>query len=90
MKFLVPNYSWLQIRGLPPPDPRSLCPQLNLLNPPPKKIPGYATVSEERAASSFAVDGVTSMWTSKCSNTPSRHHVLATLVSFRPSFGDEF
>ena len=22
-------------RGLPPPDPRSLCPQLNLLNPPP-------------------------------------------------------
>ena len=30
-------------RGLPPPDPRSLCPQLNLLNPPPKKIPGYAT-----------------------------------------------
>jgi len=29
---------------LPPPDPRSLCPQLNLLNPhPPNKIPGYAT-----------------------------------------------
>jgi len=25
------------------PDPRHLCPQLNLLNPPPKKIPGYAT-----------------------------------------------
>ena len=23
-------------RGLPPPDPRSLCPQLNLLNPPPR------------------------------------------------------
>ena len=32
-----------QIRGLLPPDPRSLCPQLNLLNPPPNKIPGYAT-----------------------------------------------
>ena len=30
-------------RGLPPPDPHSvLCPQLNLLNPSPKKIPGYA------------------------------------------------
>ena len=38
MKFLVPNYSCLQnpslTRGLLPPDPRSLCPQLNLLNPP--------------------------------------------------------
>ena len=33
-------------RGLPPPDNRSLCPRLNLLNPPlppPNKIPGYAT-----------------------------------------------
>ena len=30
-------------RGLPPPDPRSLCPQLNLLTPPPNKIPRYAT-----------------------------------------------
>jgi len=32
MKFLVPNYSCLQkpwLGGLPPPDPRSLCPQLN-------------------------------------------------------------
>ena len=26
MKFLVPNYSCLQIRGLPLLDPRSLCP----------------------------------------------------------------
>ena len=41
MKFLVPNYSCLQnlcLGGyrprLPPSDPRSLCPQLNLLNPP--------------------------------------------------------
>ena len=36
MKFIVPNYSCLQnpwIRGLSPPDPRSLCPQLNLLKP---------------------------------------------------------
>ena len=48
MKFLVPNYGCLQIRG----DRTQihvlsvLCPQLNLLNPsPPKKIPGYATVS---------------------------------------------
>ena len=34
-------------RGLLPPDPRSLCPQLNLLDAPPlprNKIPGYATV----------------------------------------------
>ena len=31
--------------GLPPPDPRSLCPQLNLFNHPPlpNKIPVYAT-----------------------------------------------
>ena len=42
MKFLVPNYSRLQIPFL-----FVLCPQLNLLNPPPplpNKIPGYATV----------------------------------------------
>ena len=39
MKFLVPNYSCLQnprLGVLPPPDPRSLCPQLNLLNPSPQ------------------------------------------------------
>ena len=45
MKFLVPNYSCLQnpwLRGYCPQIP-VLCPQLNLLNPPPKKIPGYAT-----------------------------------------------
>ena len=29
-------------KGLPPPDLRPLCPQLNLLNPP-EKNPGYAT-----------------------------------------------
>jgi len=51
-KFLVPNYSCLQnpwTRGLlpPPPDPRSLCSQLNLLNPPPpNKTPGCATGSK--------------------------------------------
>ena len=47
MKFLVPNYSCLQNPsrvGYRLLDPRSLCPQLNLLNPPPpNKIPGYAT-----------------------------------------------
>ena len=34
--------------GLPPSDPRSLCPQLNLLNPASRKknIPRYATASE--------------------------------------------
>ena len=48
MKFLVPNYSCLQnpwLRGYRPQNPvlSVLCPQLNLLNPPPKKNPGYAT-----------------------------------------------
>ena len=46
MKFLVPNYSCLQIRGLPPPDPRSLCPlsSTEFVEPPlRRKIPGYAT-----------------------------------------------
>ena len=43
MKFLV--HTKLQLppetltRGLPPPDPRSLCPQLNLLKPPPQQNP---------------------------------------------------
>ena len=49
MKFIVPNYSCLQnpTKGLPPPDPRSLCPlsSTEFVEPPPrKKIPGYATV----------------------------------------------
>ena len=40
MKFLVPNYSCLQNPVL-----SVLCPQLNMLNPPPSnKIPGYAMV----------------------------------------------
>jgi hypothetical protein len=48
MKFLVQNYSCLQnpwLGGPLPPDPHSLCPQLDLLNPPPppNKIPRYAT-----------------------------------------------
>ena len=46
MKFLVPNYSCLQISWLPLPDPRSLCPpsSTEFIEPtPPKKIPGYAT-----------------------------------------------
>ena len=46
MKFLVRNYSCLQIRGLPLPDPRSLCPlsSTEFVEPPPrKKIPGYTT-----------------------------------------------
>ena len=48
MKFLVPNYSCLQnprLGGYRPQIPvlSVLCPELNLLNPPPNKIPGYAT-----------------------------------------------
>ena len=38
-------------RGLPPPDPHSLCPQLNLLNlPAANKIPGYATGEGQNSA----------------------------------------
>ena len=35
-------------KGLPPPDPRSLCPLFSaeFVEPPPKKIPGYATVAQ--------------------------------------------
>ena len=43
MKFLVPNCSCLQnpwLGGYRPPDPLSLCPQLNLLNPPRTKFLG--------------------------------------------------
>ena len=44
MKFLVPNYSCLQIRVLPPPDPRSVCPLSSTefveLPPPGKKFLG--------------------------------------------------
>ena len=43
MKFLLPNYSCLQnpwLGGYRPPDPRSLCLQLNLLNPPWTKFLG--------------------------------------------------
>jgi len=50
MKFLVRNYSCLQIPrlwGYRPQIP-VLCPQLNLLNPPPNKIPGYATASSPK------------------------------------------
>ena len=48
MKFLVPNYSCLQnpwLWGYRPQIPvlSVLCPQLNLLNPTPNKIPVYAT-----------------------------------------------
>jgi len=51
MKFLIK----LQLppepltRGPPHPDPRSLCPELNLLNPPEKKNPVYSTVAIEES-----------------------------------------
>ena len=52
MKFLVPNDSCLQNPWLGGYHPEIsvlsvLCPQLNLLNPPPNKIPGYATACKE-------------------------------------------
>jgi hypothetical protein len=48
MKFPIPNYSFLRnprLGGYRPQIPvlSVHCPQLNLLNPPPNKIPGYAT-----------------------------------------------
>jgi hypothetical protein len=48
MKFLVPNYSCLQNPLLGACRPQIpflsvVCPQLNLLNPTPNKIPGYAS-----------------------------------------------
>ena len=45
MKFLLPNYSCLQIRGYRSQSPvlSVLYPQLNLLNPTRKKNPWYAT-----------------------------------------------
>ena len=50
MKFFVPNYSCLQnprLGGYRPQIPVLFvfCPQLNLLNSPPNKIPGYTTDS---------------------------------------------
>ena len=50
-KFIVPNYSclqnlWLEGYRLQIPVLSVLCPQLNLLNPPPNKIPGYATAAD--------------------------------------------
>jgi len=48
MKFIAPNYSCLQnpwLGGCRPQIPvLSVSRQLNLFNPPPNKIPGYATV----------------------------------------------
>ena len=48
MKFLVPNYLPPEplTRGLPPPDPRSLCPlsSAEFVEPLPNKIPVYANV----------------------------------------------
>jgi hypothetical protein len=51
MKFLLPNYRLPPeplTRGLPPPDPRSVCPMSStefVETPPPlNKMPGYATV----------------------------------------------
>jgi len=48
IKFLVPHYSCLQnpwLGGLPPPDPRSLCPlsSTEFVETPPNKIPGFIT-----------------------------------------------
>jgi len=53
MKFLVPNYSCIRnpwLRGQRPQIPflSVHCPQLNLLNPHPNKIPGYATGTRVR------------------------------------------
>ena len=67
MKFLIPNYSCLQkpwLGGYRPQIPvlSVLCPHLNLLNPPPNKIAGYAT-------------GFT-CWIPKATNTNSEYAIL--------------
>ena len=67
MNFLVPNYSCLQnnwLGGYRPQIPvlSVLCPQLNLLNPPPNKIPGYATEHSEIAAGTYQ------RWTKICAS----------------------
>ena len=75
MKFLVPNYSCLQtpcLGGYHPQDPHSLCPQLNLLKPPPKKIPGYATVLEYDTLYSSLL-GCCMVFVSKLFRTFQRH-----------------
>jgi len=62
MKFLVPNYSCLQnpwLGGYHPQIPvlSALCPQLNLLNPPPpNKIPGYATAVDYPRGKGWCTD----------------------------------
>ena len=56
-KILLYEISCTKLQPPPEPLPRGLrpqipvlsvlCPQLNLLNPPPKKIPGYATATNK-------------------------------------------
>jgi len=60
MKLLVQNFSCLQnprLEGYRPqiPVPSVLCPQLNLLNPPPNKIPGYATILKVMLSTNLGV-----------------------------------
>ena len=68
MKFLLPNYSCLQnpwIGGYRPQIPALslLCPQLNLLTPPPtNKIPGYTTGSGTHIAALILNHGTRLMW----------------------------
>jgi len=59
MKFLVPNYGCIQnpwLGGYRPQIPVLfvLCPQLNLMNLPPKKIPGYATAHSHSGANNIS------------------------------------
>ena len=78
MKFLVPNYSCLRNTWLGGDRPQIpvlsvLCPQLNLLNPPPSnKIPGYATVCGWVTTSSSGLNpkAVRSFETSRTSPRP--------------------
>ena len=80
MKFLVPNYSCLQkpwLGGYRPYIPvlSVLCPQQNLLNPPPfqKKIPGYATGYKITTVKiSFTVSATP--WKCRCQLTENTMH----------------
>ena len=78
MKFLVPNYICLQnpwLRGYCPQVPilSVLCPELNLLNPPPKKIPGYATGWQQRKTAVRIIDILAIVWTRPLANTSWKH-----------------
>ena len=83
MKFLVPNYSCLQnhwLGGYRPQIPvlSVLCPQLNLLNPALKKIPGYATGTVHFRVALIIRRSISTLRVTFC-----RLHII--FIAFRPA-----